>query len=459
MNPQNQILLVDHEEEPRRLLAQALAEDGHQVTESGRGDHALALLRDRGFHVIICELHTPGAEASEILAYAEEHLPGAPVIIIAGNGTVDQAVAVMRQGAFDFQQKPVNLEHMRLTVRRALRKAELNHAYDYLRHEQPYIYRLEAIVAASPAMKEVLEKVAVVAAADVTVLLTGETGTGKSLMAGAIHANSSRGGSTLITVNCAALPETLLESELFGHEKGAFTGAHKARIGRIQQAHGSTLFLDEVGDMSQATQAKVLRAIEEKEIQPLGSARSIQVDVRIIAATNMDLAQAVSQGRFRQDLFYRLSVAPIHIPPLRRRPEDILPLAEGFRYNFAVDTKRRPREFSPEAVKAMTAYKWPGNIRELRNAVERAVLFASGTQITPADLGLVQAVCDTDSKGLPSLELKELEKLAIQTALEQSDWVQSRAATLLGISPRALNYKLDKLGLDHPSLTARRRRS
>jgi DNA-binding NtrC family response regulator len=450
---------VDHEAEPRRLLAQALAQDGHQVTESGRVDQALTLLRDRGFHVIICELHTPGGDGSEILAYAEEHLPGAPVIIISGHGTVDNAVAAMRQGAFDFQQKPVNLEHIRLTVRRALRKAELNHAYDYLRHEQPYIYRLESIVAASPAMKEVLQKVAVVAAADVTVLLTGETGTGKSLMAGAIHANSARGGSTLITVNCAALPETLLESELFGHEKGAFTGAHKARIGRIQQAHGSTLFLDEVGDMSQATQAKVLRAIEEKEIQPLGSARSIQVDVRIIAATNMDLAQAVAQSRFRQDLFYRLSVAPIHIPPLRRRPEDILPLAEGFRYNFAVETKRRPREFSPEAVQAIAAYQWPGNIRELRNAVERAVLFASGPLITPADLGLVQAVCDLEQRSLPSLDLKELEKLAIQTALEESEWVQSRAATLLGISPRALNYKLDKLGLDHPNLVARRRRS
>jgi transcriptional regulator with GAF, ATPase, and Fis domain len=308
-------------------------------------------------------------------------------------------------------------------------------------------------------MQKVLAKVSRVAGADVTVLLTGETGTGKSLLAGTIHANSPREGANLVTVNCAALTETLLESELFGHEKGAFTGAHKARVGRIQQAHGGTLFLDEVGDMSPATQAKTLRAIEDKQVQPIGGSRSIRVDVRIIAATNVDLARAVAEGRFREDLFYRLSVAPIHIPPLRERPEDIMPLAEMFHHKICQETRSPARPFSRQAVEAMQAYQWPGNIRELRNSVERAVLFASGGEIEPSDLGLTPAASGGDGgQGLPTLDLKELERLAVECALSQSDWVQSRAAGLLGISPRALSYKLDKLGISHPKLEARRRR-
>ncbi|MBU4606302.1 MAG: sigma-54 dependent transcriptional regulator, partial [Proteobacteria bacterium] len=293
----------------------------------------------------------------------------------------------------------------------------------------------------------------------VTVLLTGQTGTGKSLLAGAIHANSPRKEANLVTVNCAALTETLLESELFGHEKGAFTGAHKARAGRIQQAHGGTLFLDEVGDMSPATQAKTLRAIEDKEVQPIGGSRSIKVDVRIIAATNLDLEKAVAEGAFREDLFYRLSVAPIHIPPLRRREQDILPLAEMFRKKFCQETRCLERGFSPEAAEAIQAYHWPGNIRELRNSVERAVLFAAGQDIRPSDLGLSQQVPENGDNGsLPTLDLAELERLAIEDALRKCDWVQSRAAQMLGISPRALSYKLDKLGISHPGLEARRRR-
>ena len=459
MPPKNQILLVDDDREAREIVAEALGLDGHEVVQVGRGDEAIALLEKRGFHLIITDLRMPGGGGRELLAYVEEHLPGTPVIMVTGYGTVDIAVEAMRQGAFDFQQKPLNMEHLRLTANRALAKAQLNHAVDYLRHEQPYIYRLEALVAQSPAMQKVLAKVNRVASADVTVLLTGETGTGKSLLAGAIHANSPREGANLVTVNCAALTETLLESELFGHEKGAFTGAHKARVGRIQQAHGGTLFLDEVGDMSPATQAKTLRAIEDKQVQPIGGARTIQVDVRIIAATNVDLGQAVAQGRFREDLFYRLSVAPIHIPPLRERPEDVMPLAEMFHRKICQESRCQERPFSEQAMEAIQAYQWPGNIRELRNSVERAVLFAAGREIEPADLGLSTATAGSDGdQGLPTLELKELERLAVEDALRQSDWVQSRAAELLGISPRALSYKLDKMDFNHPELQARRRR-
>ena len=459
MRTRHQILLVDDDHETRQIVAEALSMDNHAVTEAGRGDEAIALLEKRGFNLVITDLRMPGASGEDLLAYVEEHLPGTPVIIITGYGTVDVAVEAMQRGAFDFQQKPLNLEHMRLTVRRALNKAQLNYAVDYLRHEQPYIYHLQALVAQSPAMRQVLDKVARVAEADVTVLLTGETGTGKSLLAGAIHANSPRKEANLVTVNCAALTETLLESELFGHEKGAFTGAHKARAGRIQQAHGGTLFLDEVGDMSPATQAKTLRAIEDKEVQPIGGSRSIKVDVRIIAATNLDLDQAVAEGAFREDLFYRLSVAPIHIPPLRRRKPDILPLAEMFREKFCRETRCLDRGFSQEAAQAIQAYRWPGNIRELRNSVERAVLFAADQDIRPSDLGLGQQIPENgDNGGLPTLDLGELERLAIEDALRKCDWVQSRAAGMLSISPRALSYKLDKLGISHPGLDARRRR-
>jgi DNA-binding NtrC family response regulator len=372
---------------------------------------------------------------------------------------VDTAVEAMHQGAFDFHEKPLNLEHFQLTVARALEKASLTHAFDYLRHEQPYIYNLEHILAESEAMQQVLHQVARVAPTDVTVLLTGETGTGKSLIAGAIHANSPRRDGTLVTVNCAALTETLLESELFGHEKGAFTGAHKARAGRFQQAHGGTLFLDEVGDMSPAIQAKVLRAIEDKVIQRVGGSRSIQVDVRILAATNVDLELAVREGGFRRDLFYRLNVTPIRLPPLKERKADVAPLAELFLRRICTESGRPAKPFSEAAQQSLREHDWPGNIRELRNAVERAVLFSSGPEITPADLGLSQeAQAENAMPAPPTLDLEELERWAIRTALERTDWVQSRAAELLGITPRALSYKLDKIGLDHPKLAARRRR-
>jgi len=354
----------------------------------------------------------------------------------------------------------LNLQHMLLTVDRALEKASLHHAYDYLRHEQPYIYSLEHIQAESEAMKEVLRQVARVSPTDVTVLLTGETGVGKSLIAGAIHANSPRHKGTLVTVNCAALTETLLESELFGHEKGAFTGAHKARAGRFQQAHGGTLFLDEVGDMSPAIQAKVLRAIEDKVIQRVGGSRSIHVDVRILAATNVDLEQAVRDGSFRRDLFYRLNVTPIFIPPLRERRADIIPLAKKFFTTVCSESRQQMKALTPAAQEKLVDHKWPGNIRELRNAMERAILFAGGAEITPEDLGLSQSSPpeQPEQAAPPTLDLEELERWAIRTALEKTDWVQSRAAELLGITPRALSYKLDKVNIDHPKLQARRRR-
>jgi DNA-binding NtrC family response regulator len=463
------ILLVEDDQNLARQLGLALGKQGHQVNIADDLPLAMDTLHGQGFQLVITDLSMPGGSGLEVVGYVQEHWPHTPVMVISGNGSLKDAVEAMRRGAFDFHEKPLNLEHFLHTVERALEKAALHKAFDYLRHEQPYIYRLENLLAHSPAMQQVLEQVRRVAPTDITVLLTGETGTGKSLIAGAIHANSPRSGHTLVTVNCAALTETLLESELFGHEKGAFTGAHKYRTGRFEQAHGGSLFLDEVGDMSPATQAKVLRAIEDKEVQRVGGSRVIKVDVRILAATNVDLERAVQEGRFRGDLFYRLNITPIYIPALRQRQEDLLPLAEMFLRRICQDSKRPLKPLSLAARQALTAHTWPGNIRELRNVIERAVLFANGPEITPQDLGLGTGIpagrqasaSAAQGAGLPApqtLDLEALEQWAILTALERSEWVQSRAAAQLGISPRALSYKLDKLELAHPELGARRRR-
>ncbi len=452
------ILVVDDDQRLRQLVAETLERKGHRLVQAGDLAQARAHLQEHVFHLVLCDMRLPDGSGLEVLAYLGEHSPHTEVIVITGFGTVNTAVEAMRRGAFDFIQKPLNLEHLILTVNRALEKSSLRHALDYLRHTEPYIYDLRAIQAQSPAMKRVLEQVSRVAPSDVTVLLTGETGTGKSLIAGAIHANSPRRQGTLVTVNCAALTETLLESELFGHERGAFTGAHKTRAGRFQQAHGGTLFLDEVGEMSPGLQAKLLRAIEDKVIQRVGGNRSIQVDVRIIAATNRDLERAVAEGVFRRDLYYRLAVANIRLPPLRHRAEDILPLAQRFLAAAFADSGREPKPLSPAAEKCLLAHHWPGNIRELRNLMERAVLFSSGPEITPPDLGLDEAGHLPAPAMPPTLELARLERYAIEEALARNDWVQSRAAKLLGITPRALSYKLDKLGIHHPKLEARRRR-
>jgi two-component system response regulator HydG len=461
MAPASHILLVDDDDKLRKVLSEALCLEGHRVAEAAGLEQALELLKEHVFQLVVSDLRMPDAgEGLELLSHVQEYSPHTEVIIMTGFGTVDTAVEAMRAGAFDYHEKPLNLEHMLLTVDRALEKASLHHAYDYLRHEQPYIYRLESILAESDAMKQVLVQVARVSPTDVTVLLTGETGVGKSLIAGAIHANSPRHKGTLVTVNCAALTETLLESELFGHEKGAYTGAHKARAGRFQQAHGGTLFLDEVGDMSPAIQAKVLRAIEDKVIQRVGGSRSIQVDVRILAATNVDLEQAVRDGSFRRDLFYRLNVTPIFIPPLRERQADIIPLANKFLNIVCSESRQQPKPLTKAAQDKLIAHNWPGNIRELRNAVERATLFSGGAELTPADLGLTPTGQHEpeEQAAPPTLDLEDLERWAIRTALEKTDWVQSRAAELLGITPRALSYKLDKIDIDHPKLQARRRR-
>ncbi len=470
MPSSNHLLVADPDPAHRAQMSGFLHQDGHRITEVGEGGQALDLLNRHVFQLVITDLDLPGVEGLDMIGRVQDNSPTTPVIVTSQAGSVDRAVEAMRRGAFDYQEKPVNLEHLRLTVSRALEKATLHHAFHYLRHEQPYLYDLESITAESPAMVRLLKQVARIAPTTTTVLLTGETGTGKSLLAGAIHANSPRRDATLVTVNCAALSETLLESELFGHEKGAFTGAHKTRDGRFQQAHGGTLFLDEVGEMSPALQAKLLRAIEDQVIYRLGGSREIHVDVRILAATNRDLARAVEEGRFRKDLYYRLNVAALHIPALRDRPEDILPLAERFLSQMCAELGRPPIQLSEEARQALVTYPWPGNIRELKNAIERAALFLEGWIVRPGDLGLPATEEDVDQgsenhAGQPevflvsrTLNLRALERQAIEAALRRSNWVQKEAAKLLGLSERQMTYRLNKLGVTHPNFRTKARR-
>jgi DNA-binding NtrC family response regulator len=379
------------------------------------------------------------------------------VILMTAFGSIHTAVEAMKIGAFDYVQKPFEIEEMELKVEKAIELRRLKHEIEYLRHTQSDIYDFERIVGASGALQSVLGIVKKVAKSNTTVLIRGETGTGKELIAGAIHHNSLRAGRNFVKVNCAALQENLLESELFGHEKGAFTGADKQRVGRFEQADGGTLFLDEVGDMSANTQAKILRVLQEHEFERLGGTRSLRVDVRVITATNRNLPQMVTQGLFREDLYYRLNVVSIDMPPLRDRKDDIQALAMFFLRRFSGELKKRIDGLSPDAHKLLMRYNWPGNIRELENAIERAVLLTEGPHLTSADLRLGE-LTTTQSNGesnpvvkIPptGIALEEIERQALIEALKMSNWVQKDAAELLAISPRVMNYKIKTLGIDY----------
>jgi len=368
-------------------------------------------------------------------------------------------VAATKIGDFDYVQKPFEIEEMELKIEKAIEHRRLKHEIEYLRHTQQDIYEFDRIVGASGALGAVLAIVKKVAKSNTTVLIRGETGTGKELIAGAIHHNSLRAARNFVKVNCAALQENLLESELFGHEKGAFTGADKQRVGRFEQADGGTLFLDEVGDMSANTQAKILRVLQEHEFERLGGTRTLRTDVRVIAATNRPLAQMVANGQFREDLYYRLNVVSIDMPPLRERKDDIPALAGFFLKRFAGELKKRLDGLAPDALKLLMRYNWPGNIRELENAIDRAVLLTEGPLVNSGDLrlGELSTGSTTSVDGSPvvkipptGIALEEIERQALVEALKMSNWVQKDAAELLAISPRVMNYKIKTLAIEYP---------
>src|SRR6187549_1523663 len=452
------ILIADDHDSLRRGLAQAVAEAGHDVEEAPNGNAAIEKLHEGFFDVVVSDLKMGGSTGLEVLKTAKTLHPSTAIILMTAFGSVSTAVEAMKSGAFDYVQKPFEIEEMEVKIEKALEMRRMQNQIDYLRHAQGDIYDFDRIIGSSGALEKVLAVVRKVAKSNTTVLVRGETGTGKELIAGAVHHNSHRAARNFVKVNCAALQENLLESELFGHEKGAFTGADKQRIGRFEQADGGTLFLDEIGDMSANTQAKILRVLQEHEFERLGGTRTLRVDVRLIAATNRDLPGMVQTGQFREDLYYRLNVVSIEMPPLRERKDDIVPLANSFIRRFAGELKKKIDGLDPDALKLLMRYQWPGNIRELENAIERAMLLAEGRTIVGDDLRLGETVTVGSNRdhgaivkipptGVP---LEDIERHALVEALRMSNWVQKDAAELLSISPRVMNYKIKTLGIEFP---------
>jgi two-component system response regulator AtoC len=452
------ILIADDHDALRRGLVRGLTEAGHEIDEASNGNAAIERLHDSYFDIVLSDLKMGGSDGLDVLRTTKALHPTTAVILMTAFGSVTTAVEAMKSGAFDYVQKPFEIEEMEVKIEKALEVKRLKHELDYLRHTQQDIYEFDRIVGSSEALQRVLDMVKKVAKSNTTCLIRGETGTGKELIAGAVHHNSLRTSRNFVKVNCAALQENLLESELFGHEKGAFTGADKQRIGRFEQADGGTLFLDEIGDMSPSTQAKILRVLQEHEFERLGGTRTLRVDVRLIAATNRDLAVMVQSGRFREDLYYRLNVVSIEMPPLRERKDDIVPLAGFFIRRFSAELKKKMDGIDPEAQKLLMRYNWPGNIRELENTIERAMLLAEGRSIAAGDLRLGEmptagsgrdqtSVVKIPPTGIP---LEDVERHALIEALKMSNWVQKDAAELLSISPRVMNYKIKVLGIEFP---------
>ncbi|MFK3797788.1 sigma-54-dependent transcriptional regulator [Pseudomonas sp. NPDC088444] len=452
------VLVVDDEPKLCDLLASALSQNGIQVFTAGNGLHALTVLEREEIDLVISDWRMPGMDGPQLLAEIKQRFPQLPVIVMTAYSTVKNAVQSMRNGAYDYISKPFDIDELDITVHKALQFRDILRDNQRLRAELDEHQQIESLVGESSAFRKVLQAVDSVRESSATILLTGESGTGKEMVARAIHKHGNRADKPFVAVNCAAIPEGLLESEMFGHKKGAFTGAVSDRIGRFQQADKGTLFLDEVGDMPLALQAKILRALQERVIEPVGDPRERKVDVRVIAATNKGLLEAVARKEFREDLYYRLNVFPIPLPALRERVEDIPALARHFAHVLGATAGKRITGFSPEALLAMANYPWPGNIRELQNCVERATIVASSQTIEESDLPAYlfgakplessTASILSDGPGIPSdldAALAEVEKAYILAALHESNGVQAAAAQRIGISERSLWYRLKKL--------------
>ncbi len=444
------ILVAEDDRSLRDGLVQSMSRSGYKVQVAQSGRDALEKIEKQVFDLVIAGNRIGGADGLEILRKARSTNAGTLVIVTGENGT--GAVEAMKGGAFDYLQKPLSLEAIEMKVQRAMEHQRLVVRLSSMTEPLSDPSDRYGLIGNSSAMRDIFKIIDKVAASNATVLIQGETGTGKERVAEAIHRNSPRHDAAFVRMNCASLPDNLLESELFGHEKGAFTGADQMRIGRFEMANDGTLFLDEVGNMSANTQAKVLRAIQNQEFERLGGSRTIKVDVRIIAATNINLETAIKEGRFREDLYYRLNVVTIGVPSLRERVDDIVPLAEHFLKRFARELRRRVTGFSAESVKRIQEYRWPGNVRELENTIERAVLMCDGDAIRPQDLTLLDrehTLGMTPALAVDLLNLEQLEKTALLEALKRSNWIQKEAAKLLGVSSRVMNYKVHKHGITH----------
>jgi len=414
-------------------------------------DNIFAKLEKTVYDTIIIDMEL--TNGMELLESSKSTAPTTPVIVM-GSNRPEQAVEAIKKGAYDFVVKPFSTEKIKNTVEKALETQSLKYEIDYLRRQQDVIYDLNSIIAKSPSMRRVINIIKKVCKTNSTILMTGETGTGKSFLAGAIHFNSHRLKKPFVEIYCANIPETLLESELFGHEKGAFTGATKMRIGRFEQANGGTIFLDEIGDLSPVLQSKLLHFLEERTFEKLGGNKTIYSDVRIIAATNKNLEEEIHTGRFREDLYYRINVMGISLPPLRERVEEIEDLVSYFLKKHCRNIKRHIKGFHPEVLEMFKRYHWSGNLRELSNVIERAVLLSEDTIIQKDSIILGNSTLPFEHTDLPKGEssvqsLADIERKTIIDVLEKCLWIQRDAAKKLGISKRALNYKIKKLGIKH----------
>ena len=451
---QESILIVDDDEKIREFLSDILKEEGYEITTAEDGEKAIDLLKNRNFQLVLTDLKMPKVNGLEVIREYQSLYPHGAGIVITGYGSIESAVEAMKVGAYDYVTKPFKIDEIKIVIKRAIKQQRLEIENLSLRKHLRKKYKFENIIGDSDAIQEVFQLIEKVSDTDSTILIRGESGTGKELIAKAIHFNGYRKEKPLIPVNCGAIPEELLESELFGHVKGAFTGATSARVGRFELAHNGTIFLDEIGDMSPSLQVKVLRVLQEQEFERVGGTNTIKVNVRIIAATNQDLENAVIEKRFREDLYYRLNVIPINVPPLRKRKSDIPLLIHHFIERFNKEKKKNVEQLTQDVIEALLQYDWPGNIRELENTIERLVILKGKGKISIRDLP-EKLLRGAQIKSFPRLDIPEdgicfktvvteFEKELIIQALNKSDWVKNKAAKMLNLKRTTLVEKMKK---------------
>jgi Nif-specific regulatory protein len=451
------ILVIDDDPDILNIIVTILEASGYEVLRASSGEEGIRLLDGRGCDIVLTDLVMPDVDGMQVLDHVVNNHPDTKCIILTGYGTIKSSVEAIKKGAFDYITKPVSASEILVVIEKAIKFSNLERENIRLKQELKRQYDFSNIIGTSQSIRRIFDIISKVADTDGTVLISGESGTGKELIARAIHYNSSRADKPMVVVNCGAIPEELLESELFGHEKGAFTGAYKTRIGRFELANGGTFFLDEISEMSPALQVKLLRVLQEQKFERVGGTRTIHVDVRIIAATNKNLTEAVNKGKFREDLYYRLNVIPIRVPPLRQRKSDIPLLVDHFLKKFQKKRERRIKGFSPEAMDVLMSYSWPGNVRELENVIKRLTILCENEVVQLQDLpehiyrpeeapktqDLIQ-----DRRIDLSEAVKDYEKRLILEALEKSNWVKSKAAKLLNINRTTLVEKMKRQNLE-----------
>ncbi len=441
------ILIVDDDRSMLKMLGSFFEKTGCDVTREHDGRRALEMLGEEPFDIVVTDLMLDGISGFDILKKTKQHSPHTEVVVITGHSSIDTAVRAMREGAFDYITKPIALEEIGIVVEKAFERRTLITEVRQLRDQVRQYTHFDNIIATSAAMQQVLAMVRRIARSSSTVMIEGESGTGKEVIARAIHAHGLRSDGPFVAINCAALPETLLESELFGHVKGSFTGANANKKGLFEEANGGTIFLDEIAETTPTFQVKLLRVLQENEIRRVGDTHDIPVDARVLASSNRPIAQLVEAGLFRQDLFYRLRVIPLYLPPLRERVADIVPLAKFFIERYCRKTERSRPTMHASTIKKLEAYPWPGNVRELENAIERAMIMLDRDEIMPEDLLLETADLRPGSYDLAGLNMKELEKVHISAVLEASNWNQKETARRLGIGYNTLWRKINEYGI------------